>query len=169
MSLTTVIKHYNELTTDELYRIIQLRIDGFIVRNKTCYQDMEAHYDKNSWWMMTYDTVLGLDPQLMVGVNSLCLNKTFTGKDGTEYKYPAWRRQAWLPAYKGGCSFYDLEVGTKFLEKMYGSPNSMCEILNLKGVKEVFKVFKMRQVNFYIDDAGRENYVMIYDEKSRAN
>ena len=62
MSLVTKIKHYNELTTDELYRCIQLRVDGFIVKNKTCYQDLEAHYDKNQWYMMTYDTVLGLEP-----------------------------------------------------------------------------------------------------------
>jgi predicted GNAT family N-acyltransferase len=53
MSLVTVIKHYDELTTDELYRVIQLRIQGFIVRNGTCYQDLEAHYDKEQWYMMT--------------------------------------------------------------------------------------------------------------------
>ena len=81
MSLVTKIKHYNELTTDELYRCIQLRVDGFIVKNKTCYQDLEAHYDKNQWYMMTYDTVLGLEPQQMVGVNALCTNKVFTGDD----------------------------------------------------------------------------------------
>ena len=48
MSILTVVKHYDELTPNELYRIIQLRIQGFIVRNKVCYQDLEAHYDKNS-------------------------------------------------------------------------------------------------------------------------
>ena len=77
MSLVTVIKHYDELTTDELYRIIQLRIQGFIVDNGTCYQDLEAHYDKNQYYMMSYDTVKGIEPQLMVGVNALCINKTF--------------------------------------------------------------------------------------------
>ena len=41
--IKTVIKHYKELSTDELYRIIQLRIDGFIVKNKVCYQDLEAY------------------------------------------------------------------------------------------------------------------------------
>ena len=67
MSILTVVKHYDELTPNELYRIIQLRIQGFIVRNKVCYQDLEAHYDKNSYWCMNYDTVLGLEPQNMVG------------------------------------------------------------------------------------------------------
>ena len=94
MSLITVIKPYEELDRDELYRVIQLRIQGFIVRNGTCYQDLEAHYDKEQYYMMTYDTVLGLDPQLMVGVNALCTNKVFTGDDGTEYRYPAFRRQS---------------------------------------------------------------------------
>ena len=47
MSVLTVVKHYDELSINELYRIIQLRVQGFIVRNKVCYQDLEAHYDKN--------------------------------------------------------------------------------------------------------------------------
>ena len=45
MSVLTVVKHYDELSINELYRIIQLRVQGFIVRNKVCYQDLEAHYD----------------------------------------------------------------------------------------------------------------------------
>ena len=47
MSVLTVVKHYDELSINELYRIIQLRVQGFIVRNKVCYQDLEAHYDIN--------------------------------------------------------------------------------------------------------------------------
>ena len=38
------IKHYQQLTVDELYRVIQLRIQGFIVENKVCYQDLEDKY-----------------------------------------------------------------------------------------------------------------------------
>ena len=82
MSIVTIVKPYEELTTDELYRVIQLRIQGFIVRNQVCYQDLEAHYDKNQYYMMSYDTVLGIEPQLMIGVNALCTNKVFTGDDG---------------------------------------------------------------------------------------
>jgi len=163
MSLVTVIKHYDELTTDELYRVIQLRIGGFIVRNQTCYQDLEAHYDKNQWYMMTYDTVLGIQPQLMVGVNALCTNKVFTGDDGTEYRYPAFRRQAWIDEYKGGASTYDLNKGRDFCMQQFGSPNMMCEITYEPG-RQVFLDFGMREIGTNIDPAGRKNWVFVYEE-----
>ncbi len=163
MSLVTVIKHYDELNIDELYRVIQLRIGGFIVRNKTCYQDLEAHYDKNQWYMMTYDTVLGVEPQLMVGVNALCTNKVFTGDDGTEYRYPAFRRQAWVDEYKGGASTYDLENGREFCRKQFGSPNMMLEITYEKG-RDVFLDFGCVEIGTNIDPAGRRNWVFVYEE-----
>jgi len=163
MSLVTVIKHYDELTTDELYRVIQLRIQGFIVRNGTCYQDLEAYYDKEQWYMMTYDTVLGIEPQLMVGVNALCTNKVFTGDDGTEYRYPAFRRQAWEDSYKGGASTYDLNKGRDFCRKQFGSPNMMCEITYEPG-RQVFLNFGMKEVGTNVDSAGRKNWVFVYEE-----
>ena len=160
--IKTVIKHYNELTTDELYRIIQLRIDGFIVKNKVCYQDLEAYYDKNSYWFMHYDVVLGMEPQLMVGTNSLCTTKVFTGSDGTEYRYPAFRRQAWIDGYKGGCSTHDLETGRDFCIKTFGSPNMMLEITYKNG-KQPFIDFGCTEVGYNIDGAGRENWVFVYE------
>ena len=165
MSLLTVVKHYDELTTDELYRIIQLRIQGFIVRNKVCYQDLEAHYDKNSYWLMTYDTVLGLEPQNMVATNSLCLNKVFKGDDGREYNYPAYRRQACMDEYKGGMSTHDLNIGGDFLIKELGTPHRMCEITYEKG-RQVFLDFGCREVGTNIDPAGRKNWVFVLDEEA---
>ena len=162
MSLITVIKPYEELDRDELYRVIQLRIQGFIVRNGTCYQDLEAHYDKQQYYMMTYDTVLGLDPQLMVGVNALCTNKVFTGDDGTEYRYPAFRRQSWVDAYKGGASTYDLNIGKEFCQKQFDSPNMMCEITYEKG-RQVFLDFGMKEIGTNIDPAGRKNWMFVYE------
>ena len=163
MSIVTIVKPYEELTTDELYRVIQLRIQGFIVRNGTCYQDLEAHYDKNQYYMMSYDTVLGIEPQLMVGVNALCTNKVFTGDDGTEYRYPAFRRQAWEDAYKGGASTYDLTTGREFCRNNLGSPNMMLEITYEKG-RQVFLDFGCREIGTNIDSAGRKNWVFVYEE-----
>ena len=164
MSLVTVIKHYDELTTDELYRIIQLRIQGFIVDNGTCYQDLEAHYDKNQYYMMSYDTVKGIEPQLMVGVNALCINKTFVGDDGTEYKYPAFRRQVWEREYKSiGGSTYDWPNAKEFCRKQLGSPNMMCEIM-YEGGKQTFIDLGAREVSTNIDVAGRKNWVFVYEE-----
>ena len=166
--IKTVIKHYNELTTDELYRIIQLRINGFIVENKVCYQDLEAYYDKNSYWFMHYDVVLGVEPQLMVGTNSLCTTKILKGKNRftkegeIEYKYPCFRRQAWLDSYKGGCSTYDLETGKDFCIKTFGSPNMMLEITYKHG-KQPFLDFGCEEVGYNIDGAGRENWVFVYE------
>ena len=100
MSLICVSKEWHELTIQELYKIIQLRIEGFIVQNKTCYQDLEAYYDHNGWYNMYYDTALGMHPQSMVGQTQFCTLKTFYGSDGTAYNYPAWRRQTWVPGYR---------------------------------------------------------------------
>ena len=41
------IQTYDELTTEELYRIIQLRVNVFIVEQQTCYEDLDNH-DQNS-------------------------------------------------------------------------------------------------------------------------
>ena len=75
------IKHYQQLTVDELYRVIQLRIQGFIVENKVCYQDLEDKYDKHQYYMMWYEN------GEMIGVNALCYKKKFKGDDGTIYEY----------------------------------------------------------------------------------
>ena len=156
--IKTIVKDYNELTTDELYRIMQLRIQGFIVDNQVCYQDMEAYYDKNSWWILNYAIVSGE----IVGVNSLCRNKTLYGDDGTEYNYPCFRRQAWLREYKGGCSTRDLLSGEKFLTNLYGKANMMLEI-TYEGGKQPFLDFGCREVGTNIDAAGRKNWVFVYE------
>jgi len=41
------IQTYDELTTEELYKIIQLRVNVFIVEQQTCYEDLDNH-DQNS-------------------------------------------------------------------------------------------------------------------------
>lgn len=41
------IQTYNELTTEELYKIIQLRVSVFIVEQQSCYEDLDNH-DQNS-------------------------------------------------------------------------------------------------------------------------
>ena len=165
MSVLTVVKHYDELSINELYRIIQLRVQGFIVRNKVCYQDLEAHYDKNSYWCMNYDTVLGLEPQNMIGTISWCLNKVFTGEDGREYRYPAARRQACMDEYKGGMSIYDFKQGGKFLDKKLGTPHRMLEITYEKG-RQIFFDLGCREVGTNIDPAGRKNWVFVMDEEA---
>ena len=41
------IQTYDELTKEELYKIIQLRVNVFIVEQQTCYEDLDDH-DQNS-------------------------------------------------------------------------------------------------------------------------
>ena len=113
---------------------------------------------------MHYDVVLGMEPQLMVGTNSLCTSKVLKNKDGKEYNYPCFRRQAWVDSYKGGCSTYDLETGRDFLasKKPFSSPNMMLEITYKHG-KQPFLDFGCREVGYNIDGAGRENWVFVYE------
>ena len=151
------IKHYNHLTTDELYRVIQLRIDGFIVRNKVCYQDLEDKYDKHQYYMLWY-----IDSNEMVGVNALCNKKKFIGDNGTIYEYPAFRRQAWMHKYKGGCTTRDLTKGEEFCMRKWGSPRMMCEI-TYEGGKQPFLDFGFKEVGTNIDSAGRTNWIFVYE------
>ena len=39
--MSWTIQTYDELTTDELYKIIQLRVNVFIVEQQTCYEDLD--------------------------------------------------------------------------------------------------------------------------------
>tara|TARA_Y100000385_G_scaffold261924_1_gene293122 strand:+ start:491 stop:967 length:477 start_codon:yes stop_codon:yes gene_type:complete len=150
------IKHYQQLTVDELYRVIQLRIQGFIVENKVCYQDLEDKYDKHQYYMMWYEN------DKMIGVNALCYKKKFRGDDGTVYEYPAFRRQAWMSEYKGGCTTRDLTEGKKFCMKNYGSPRMMLEI-TYEGGKQPFLDFGFKEVGTNTDSAGRKNWIFVYE------
>jgi ElaA protein len=47
-------KHFNELTTDELYAILQLRMEVFVVEQNCVYQDLDEK-DKDSIHMVWYD------------------------------------------------------------------------------------------------------------------
>jgi ElaA protein len=150
------IKHYQQLSVDELYRVIQLRIEGFIVQNKVCYQDLEDKYDKHQYYMMWYEN------GVMIGVNALCYKKKFKGDNGEIYKYPAFRRQAWMPQYKGGCTTRDLIEGKKFCMKTWGSPRMMLEI-TYEGGKQPFLDFGFKEVGTTIDSASRKNWIFVYE------
>ena len=45
--MTWKIQRYEELTKEDLYKIIQLRVNVFIVEQQTCYEDLDNH-DQNS-------------------------------------------------------------------------------------------------------------------------
>lgn len=163
MAIICVSKEWHELTIQELYRIIQLRIDGFIVQNKTCYQDLEAHYDQNGWYTMYYDTSLGMHPQSMVGQTQFCTNKSFTGSDGTVYNYPAWRRQTWLPGYRDWRVEQPQTVAAAM--KYTGKPYMMAEVMNEGYIQHMINKCGYRCVTDepYLDDAGRPNWVCVND------
>lgn len=48
------IKHFNELTTDELYKIIQLRIAVFVVEQNCPYQDLDDK-DQRSLHLLAWE------------------------------------------------------------------------------------------------------------------
>ena len=51
----TLTKKFHELTTNELYDILQLRNQCFIVEQKVPYQDLDNH-DKEGYHILLYDT-----------------------------------------------------------------------------------------------------------------
>ena len=46
--MTTVIKHFNELTTEELYRIYKLRVSVFVVEQSCPYQEVDD-FDRDAY------------------------------------------------------------------------------------------------------------------------
>ena len=54
MELTWIYKNFNELTTSELYAILQLRSEVFVVEQNCVYQDIDGK-DKKSFHLMALD------------------------------------------------------------------------------------------------------------------
>ncbi|MES2591372.1 MAG: GNAT family N-acetyltransferase [Bacteroidota bacterium] len=53
MNLTWEIKHFNELSAEELYKIFHLRIAVFVIEQKALYQDADGK-DQQSFHLMGY-------------------------------------------------------------------------------------------------------------------
>ena len=155
MALQYKAKPWSELTTDEFYDIMQLRIQCFIVDLQTCYQDMEAYYDKCGWYMMYYKG------NVMVGCNQLCTRKELYGADGTKYTYPAWRRQAWIPGHRD--PKIELPFSHAVAKQMTGKHYMMCEVLHKKYADHIERNAGYRVVNEYVDEHGRTNWLLVND------
>lgn len=54
MELTWIYKNFNELTTSELYAILQLRSEVFVVEQNCVYQDIDGK-DKKSFHLMAWN------------------------------------------------------------------------------------------------------------------
>ena len=52
--MTSVIKHYSELTTDEFHDIVALRISVFIIEQNCPYQELDGR-DKHSFHLLLRD------------------------------------------------------------------------------------------------------------------
>lgn len=53
-SATIICKHFNELTTSELYDILKLRVEVFCVEQNCPYQDVDGK-DLHCWHLMMYE------------------------------------------------------------------------------------------------------------------
>ena len=52
--MNTVIKSFNELTLKELYNILQLRVEVFILEQECLYQDLDG-YDDKAYHVQVYE------------------------------------------------------------------------------------------------------------------
>ncbi|MCR5112571.1 MAG: hypothetical protein K6A63_01390 [Acholeplasmatales bacterium] len=52
--MKVITKHFNELTTYELYEILKARIDIFVVEQNCPYSDLDD-YDLDCYHIMVYD------------------------------------------------------------------------------------------------------------------
>jgi ElaA protein len=70
MQVTTICKHFKDLSTVELYNIIKLRIEVFSVEQNCPYQDADGR-DLESWHLMLLDsnnTLIGYSRLLPKGI-----------------------------------------------------------------------------------------------------
>lgn len=85
------IKHFNELTTMELYRILRARAEIFVVEQDCVYQDLD-NKDLNAWhvWYEDEDGVAAYCRVLDKGVsyeNEGSIGRVITVKRGTGLGY----------------------------------------------------------------------------------
>ena len=83
-----IIKHYNELTRDELYSLFKLRIEVFVVEQNCPYQDAdELDFDAYHLWISEGGELLAYCRILPPGAkfDTPCLSRVISAKRGMGY------------------------------------------------------------------------------------
>ncbi len=82
------IKRFDELTTDELYALLHVRNEVFVVEQNCVYQDLDFH-DQQSihLWLTVGDEIVSLCRVCPAGVHmgNVCIGRVITTRRGKGY------------------------------------------------------------------------------------
>lgn len=127
MATTWKIKHFKELSTEELYQIFNLRIAVFVVEQNCSYQDADWK-DLDSFHLMGYDEIGGLTSyarilpagvsfkEVSIGrvITSLKVRRTGTGKELMENAFQFIAKQFGNVSVRIGAQGYLTEFYSTF-------------------------------------------------------
>lgn len=134
------IKHYNDLSKDELYRILQIRALVFVVEQNCPYQDVDD-LDQNAYHVMIEDNNKQLNAYCRIippnekFENNVCISRVVS--------HPAVRKEGWGRAL--------MEIAIQSCEKIY--PQIDIEISAQLYLKDFYESFHFEKITeMYLED-----------------
>lgn len=110
VSYSIQIKHYNQLSRDELHDIIQLRMEVFVVEQNCPYQDLDG-LDKDAYLLLMYEQ------DKLVGTLRIL-------KPGVSYPEVAIGRVVSSPSKRGkGLGHLMMKSAMEFIHENFESPS----------------------------------------------
>lgn len=148
MNITWYHKHFKDLNTTELYQILQLRNEVFIVEQNCPFQDLDDK-DFKCYHLMGFDT----DSQKVMAYTRIV-------PAGASYEEASIGRVVTSPvARKGGIGKVLMQKSIELLEELYGGvPIKIGAQLYLKKFYESFGFQQVEEV--YLED-GIEHILMV--------
>ncbi|HIT84653.1 MAG TPA: GNAT family N-acetyltransferase [Candidatus Ornithomonoglobus intestinigallinarum] len=139
------IKHYNELTLDELYDIIKLRIEVFVVEQNCPYRDLDDK-DKNAYHVFLRDS-----NKLLAYVR--VLDKHVSFEEASIGRVISGKRRC-------GYGTRVLAAGIKTAEERFGA--DVIKIAAQTYAEEFYKKSGFRRVSEEFLEDGIPHILMIY-------
>ena len=148
MNITWYHKHFKHLSTVELYQILQLRIEVFIVEQNCPFQDLDDK-DLKCYHLMGFDT----DSQKVMAYTRIV-------PAGISYEEASIGRVVTAPLARGsGVGKQLMQKSLKLLEELYGGVS--IRIGAQLYLKKYYESFGFEQVEaVYLED-GIEHILMV--------
>ncbi len=108
MKITWKTKQFNELSVDELYQIINLRIAVFVIEQKALYQDTDGK-DLKSFHLMGHNNIGELIAYARIIPDGIAFNEISIGRVATSYN-----------ARRTGAGKELMKMAIQFIEKQFG-------------------------------------------------
>jgi ElaA protein len=123
--LQIVIKTFNELTTKELYDVLQLRAEVFVVEQDCVYQDVDGK-DNKAWHVLGYKDkkVVAYTRVFKAGdyFNQASIGRVVVAKDQRQHKYGYDIMEASIVAIKEQFNETTIKISAQcYLKRFYNN------------------------------------------------